>query len=115
MPHSLEIVNSTDHIVKGEVTYMTIFCASNYFFVKPNSKWRSEKRGICPIVEVSVEIKTPRGIFTAKPFISVGTSHGRFEVVELKENIFKVVKMKNAETNELKTFKTYKHTFLDQR
>ncbi|TDX84908.1 hypothetical protein [Epilithonimonas xixisoli] len=115
MSQPLEIVNSTDHIVKGEVTYMTIFCTSHYFFVKPNSKWKSEKRGICPIVEVSAEIKTPRGIFTAKPFISIGTTHSRFEVVELRENIFKVIRMRNAETKKPAVIKNHNHSFIDQR
>lgn len=115
MSQSLEIVNSTDHIIKGEVTYMTIFCASHYFFVKPNSKWRSEKRGICPIVEVSAEVKTPRGTFAAKPYFSVGTTHSRFEVVELRENVFKVVRMRNKKAQKPAVFKTYEHNFLDPR
>lgn len=114
MSHSLEIVNSTDHIIKGEITYMTVFCPSHYFFVKPNSRWRSEKRGICPIVEVSAEIKTPRGSFIAKPFISIGTTHSRFEVVELRENVFKIMRMRNEKIEKATVFKTYNHTFLEQ-
>jgi len=113
MPQPLEIVNSTDHIIKGDVTYMTIFCANHYFFVKPNSKWQSEKRGICPIVEVSAEIKTPRGIFKAKPYFSVGTTHSRFEVVELRENVFKVVRMRNAKVEQQAILKSYEHSFLE--
>lgn len=115
MSQLLEIVNSTDHIIKGEVTYMTIFCTSHYFFVKPNSKWKSEKRGICPIVEVSAEIKTPRGIFTAKSYITIGTTHSRFEVVELRENIFKVIRMRNAETKKPAVIKNHNHSFIEQR
>ncbi len=114
MSHSLEIVNSTDHIIKGEVTYMTIFCASHYFFVKPNSRWKSEKRGICPIVEVSAEIKTPRGTFTAKPYISIGTPHSRFQVVELRENVFKVIRMRQAKNEKSLILNTYSHTFQKQ-
>lgn len=114
MSHSLEIVNSTDHIIKGEVTYMTIFCASHYFFVKPNSRWKSEKRGICPIVEVSAEIKTPRGTFTAKPYISIGTTHSRFQVVELRENVFKVIRMRQAKNEKSLILNTYSHTFQEQ-
>ena len=115
MSQSLEIVNSTEHIIKGEVTYMTIFCTSHYFFAKPNSKWKSEKRGIFPIVEVSAEIKTPRGIFTAKPYITIGTTRSRFEVVELRENIFKVVRMRNVETKKTAIIKNHNHSFLEQR
>lgn len=115
MSQPLEIINSTDHIIKGEVTYMTIFCTSHYFFVQPNSKWKSEKRGICPIVEISAEIKTPRGIFLAKPFLSIGTTHSRFEVVELRENVFKVVRMRNADSEKPTVFKTQEHSFLEQR
>lgn len=115
MSQAIEIVNSTDHIVKGEVTYMTIFCANHYFFVKPHSKWQSEKRGICPIVEVSAEIKTPRGTFQAKPYFSVGTTHSRFEVVELRENVFKVLRMKNAKVEKQAILKSYKHSFLEHQ
>ena len=114
MSHPLEIVNSTDHVIKGEVTYMTIFCASHYFFAKPNSKWRTEKRGICPIVEVSAEIKTSRGTFIAKPYFSVGTTHSRFEVVEVRENHFKVTRMRNPKNEKTAVLKTYDHTFLEQ-
>ncbi len=115
MSQPLEIINSTDHIIKGEVTYMTIFCASHYFFAKPNSKWRSEKRGICPIVEISAEIKTPRGTFTAKPYISIGTTHSLFEVVELRENVFKVVRMRNAKAGKQVIIKSYEHSFLEHQ
>ena len=113
MSQPLEIVNSTDHSIKGEVMYMTIFCTSHYFFVKPNAKWKSEKRGICPIVNVSAEIKTPRGIFTAKSYITIGTTHSRFEVVELRENIFKVVRMRDVETKKPDVIKTYNHSFIE--
>ncbi|WDF47772.1 hypothetical protein PQ459_04615 [Chryseobacterium sp. KACC 21268] len=113
MSQPIEIVNSTDHIIKGEVTYMTIFCASHYFFVKPNSTWRSEKRGICPIVEVSAEIRNSRGIFIAKPYYSVGTTHSRFEVVELRENVFKVVRMRNAKVEKQMLLKSYEHSFVE--
>ncbi|WP_312822290.1 hypothetical protein [Epilithonimonas sp.] len=99
MPNSLEIKNSTNYIISGEVSYMTIFCSSHYFFVKPNSIWKSNKRGICPIVTVSAIVKTPRGTFSAKPYLTSGTTQGNFEVVELKENVFKVIKMK-SEINE---------------
>lgn len=44
-------------------------------------------------------VKTPRGTFSAKPHITTGTTQGKFEVVELKENVFKVIKMK-SEINE---------------
>lgn len=113
MSQSIEIINSTDHIVKGEVTYMTIFCANHYFFVQPNSKWQSEKRGICPIVEVSAEIKTPRGTFMAKPYFSVGTTHSRFEVVELRENVFKVLRMRNAKVVKPIVLKPHGNSFLE--
>lgn len=96
MSNSLEIINSTDHIIKGEISYMTIFCINHYFYVKPHTTWRSEKRGICPIIEVSATVKTPKGTFTAKPFISIGTGHSLFEVVQTKENAFKVIRMKTA-------------------
>lgn len=115
MPQSLEIVNSTDYIIRGEVTYMTIFCTSHYFFVKPSSGWKSEKRGIFPIIQVSAEIHTPRGIFTAKPYISVGTNYNRFEVVELRENVFKVVRKKNSEAKKLATINTYEQKFLEHQ
>lgn len=101
MCQSLEIVNSTDHIVKGEINCMAIFCISHYFFMKPNSKWQSDKKRICPIVEVSAEIKTPRGIFIAKPYTSIGTFHGRFEVIELRKNLFKVIRSRNPKVHRL--------------
>lgn len=115
MSHPLEIVNSTDHIIKGEVTYMTIFCANHYFFLKPHSNWRSEKRGICPIVEVSAEVKTPRGTFKAKPYFSVGTTQSRFEVVELRENVFKVIRLRNSKIEKSAAVKTYEHSFLEHQ
>ena len=115
MHFTLEITNSTDYIISGEVSYMTIFCSSHYFFVKPNTIWRSEKRGICPIVEISAVIKTPRGTFTAKPFMTIGTHHSRFKVVELRENVFKVIRMRNAKVEKQPVLKSYDHSFLEHR
>lgn len=112
---SLKIVNSTNYIIKGEVTYITIFCTNHYFFVKPKAVWKSEKRGVCPIVEISAEVKTPRGIFNAKPYISIGTSHSSFEVVEIRENIFKILKMKNTDAKKDTIADIYRQSLMEQR
>ena len=91
---------------------MTIFCSSHYFFVKPNSIWKSDKRGICPIVEVSAIVTTPRGTFTAKPYISIGTTHSLFEVVQVKENVFQVVKLKDITEKKRLTYRSYDEAYL---
>jgi len=92
MSSSLEIVNATEYIISGEISYMTVFCTSHYFFVKPFDNWTPDKRKICPIVEVSAAIRTPRGIFHAESYISMGSHHHVFEVTQTRENIFKVIK-----------------------
>ncbi|MDP9957305.1 hypothetical protein J2X97_002974 [Epilithonimonas hungarica] len=99
MSSPIEIINSTNYIISGEISYMTVFCSSHYFFVKPNTNWESEKRGICPIVQVSAMIRTPRGVFTAKPFVSIGTAYSSFEVIQTRENVFCVIRSRNT-TNE---------------
>jgi len=114
MSSPLEIINSTNHIISGEVSYMTVFCSNHYFFVKPKNNWRSEKRGICPIIEVSATIKTPRGIFVAQPYISIGTTHSLFEVVQIRENVFKVRRVRNSNFQKSPILTTYTSTFLEK-
>lgn len=96
MSSPIEIVNSTNYIISGEISYMTVFCSSHYFFMKPNANWRSEKRRIFPVLEVSATIRTPRGTFTAKPFISIGISQNLFEVIQVRENIFQIIRLRNT-------------------
>lgn len=114
MSSPLEIINSTDYIISGEVSYMTVFCSNHYFFVKPHSDWKSEKRGICPIIEVSATVRTPRGLFVAQPYISIGTTHSLFEVVQIRENVFKVVRMRNSNIGKSTILNTYHPTFLEK-
>lgn len=113
MSTPLEIINSTDYIITGEISYMTVFCSNHYFFVKPHTIWKSEKRGICPIIEVSATVRTPRGTFVAKPFISIGTNHSLFEVIQTRENVFKVMRMRNGKNEKPAVLKTYNHNFLE--
>lgn len=111
MSSSLEIINSTDYTISGEVSYMTVFCSNHYFFVKPHSDWKSEKRSICPIIEVSATVRTPRGLFAAQPYISIGTTHNLFEVVQIRENVFKVMKMRKSTIGKSAMLNTYNPTF----
>lgn len=114
MSSPLEIINSTDYIISGEVSYMTVFCSNHYFFVKPHSDWKSEKRGICPIIEVSATVRTPRGLFAAQPYISIGTTHSLFEVVQIKENVFKVLRVRNSTIEKSAMLDSYNPTFLEK-
>jgi len=114
MSSSLEIINSTDYSISGEVSYMTVFCSNHYFFAKPDSNWKSEKRGICPIIEVSAIIKTPRGIFVAQPYFSMGTSQSIFEVVQIRENVFKVKRMRKSNIEKSAILNTYNPNFSEK-
>ena len=95
---SVEVVNSTNYPISGEISYMTVFCSDTDFTVEPNSKWESEKR-ICPIVEILAFVVTPKGVFYAKPFVSIGTTHTLFEVIQTGDFEFRVVKMRNIKNN----------------
>lgn len=112
MSSSIEIVNSTNYIISGEISYMTVFCSSHYFFMKPNTNWKSEKCGICPIIEVSAIVRTPRGVFTAKPFVSIGTTYSSFEVIQTKENIFSVIKLRNTKNETASALESHDQIFL---
>ncbi len=92
MSSKLEIVNSTDYIITGKISYMFVLFSCHFFFVKPNKKWETAKRKGWPIIEVSAKVRTPRGSFPAKPYISLGTNQGNFEVVQIRENVFKVIR-----------------------
>ncbi|WP_379966441.1 hypothetical protein [Epilithonimonas sp. UC225_85] len=92
---SVEIINSTNYIISGEISYMTVFCRDTEFILNPYSAWQSQKR-ICPIVEITAFIKTPDGFFTAKPFISIGTTHQTFEVIQTEKQDFRVIKARNV-------------------
>jgi len=98
MSSKLEIVNSTDYIITGKISYMFVLFSCHFFFVKPKKKWEADKRKGWPIIEVSAKVRTPRGTFMAKPYISLGTNKGNFEVIQTRENVFKVVRTaKNAQ------------------
>lgn len=112
MSSSIEIINSTDYSISGEISYMTVFCSNKYFFAKPDSYWKSEKYGICPVVEVSAIIKTPRGTFVAKPYLSRGTSHSLFEVAQVRENIFVVRRLTKPDAEKSLHLNAYNSGFL---
>ena len=92
---SVEVVNSTNYTISGEISYMSVFCSDNDFTVQPHSTWTSEKR-IWTITEIQAFVVTPAGVFLAKPFISIGTTHHLFEVTHTADCNFRVVKMKNV-------------------
>lgn len=92
---SLEIINSTNYSISGEISYMTVFCNDVDFTVQPNYTWKSEKR-LCPIVEILAFVITENGVFLAKPFISMGTMHDSFEIVQNGDCNFRVIKMKRV-------------------
>lgn len=111
----IEIVNSTNHVISGEISYMTVFCSSHYFSAKPHSAWKAQKRGICPIIEISALVKTPRGTFIAKPYISIGTTHNLFELVQTAENMFRVIRLRNSTVKKAAIINSYNQTFLSQK
>ncbi|SHK09594.1 hypothetical protein [Epilithonimonas mollis] len=94
MSSSLEIINSTEYTVTGKVSYMTIFFGNHPFFVAPNKIWVSRKHRIFPLIEISAIVKTPRGNFKAKSSITFGTYHQLYEIVQVRENRFRIRRKK---------------------
>ena len=96
---AVEVVNSTNYPISGEISYMTFFSSDIDFTLEPNSVWKSEKH-IRPIVEILAFVITDNGVFLAKSFISLGTIHHSFEVVQNNDSSFRVVKMKKVKEKE---------------
>lgn len=91
MSSSLEIINSTEYVVTGEVSFLTAFLVNQSFFLTPHNIQTTKKR-MMPVTEITASVRTPRGIFYVKTSFPFGTYHQSFEIVQLRENIFTIDK-----------------------
>ena len=99
MSYSLEIINNTDYIIKGEISYSGLFSPFHYFFLQPHSSWESQRRKLWPIILISAIVRTPAGIFKTKSFFSVVSGHHVFEVVNVKKNTFRIIRRRVHQTS----------------
>jgi hypothetical protein len=87
----VDIHNSTNFIVRGEVKYLSRFCSNDEFWITPNTHW-SHSRGVCLIYEIEVTVRTPSGDVPAKRYESSGTSYSKFAVIQVGPNEFEVTR-----------------------
>jgi len=87
----LEIINRTEYVVTGEISFLTVFFVNQPFFLTP-FKSQISRRRIMPLVKITASVRTPRGIFYIKSSFPWGTYHQSFEIIQQKENIFTIEK-----------------------
>lgn len=89
---TVKIANSTNYIVSGKVSYMSVFCSDDNYNVTPFTTWEASSRGVCLLTEISATVKTPNGDIVATPYTSSGTSYSEFAVLQTGPNSFEVTR-----------------------
>lgn len=88
----VDIINSTNYIASGTVSYASMFCSNDGYSVTPNTNWTADTRGACLVTEISAVVKTPNGDTQATPYTSSGTSYSQFAVLQTGPNSFEVAR-----------------------
>ncbi len=91
----VKITNSTNYVVSGKVSYMSIFCSDDNYTVSPNTMWEASSRGVCLLTEITATVKTPNGNIVATPYTSSGTSYSNFAIIQTGANSFAVTRIVN--------------------
>jgi hypothetical protein len=86
------IVDSTNYIASGTVSYLSIFCSNDDYTVTPNTTWSASSRGVCLVTQISATVKTPNGDIVATPYTSSGTSYSQFAIIQSGPNSFEVTR-----------------------
>lgn len=87
----VNIVNSTNYIVSGTVSYASVFCSNDAYTVTPYTSWETS-RGVCLVTNISAVVKTPKGDIQATPYTSSGTSYSQFAVFQKGPDSFEVTR-----------------------
>ncbi len=96
------IANSTPFNAKGYVNYVSAFCSDDNYSVKTGTTWKASRRGICLLREIGAEVTIPQGVIKAKSFHdSIGTTDGRFAIIQTGPMTFEVTKIVNIEESVL--------------
>jgi hypothetical protein len=88
----VNIVNSTNYIASGKVSYMSIFCSNDDYTVTPGTSWTAGSRGVCLVTEISAVVQTPNGNIQAAPYTSSGTSYSQFAIIQTSPTSFEVTR-----------------------
>lgn len=91
----VRITNSTNYLVTGKVSYMSIFCSDDEYSVAANSTWEASSRGVCLLQNISAVVVTPNGEVFATPYSSSGTSYSQFAVIQTGTDSFAVTRIVN--------------------
>ncbi len=92
----VNIINSTNYIASGTVSYMSIFCSNDNYTVTPGTSWTADSRGVCLVTEISAVIQTPNGNIQATPYTSSGTSYSQFAIIQTSSTSFEVTRRVSA-------------------
>lgn len=92
----VEIYNSTNYDVSGNVDYASIFCSNDSYTVTPLTTWKASSRGVCLLTKITATVKTPNGDIVAIPYESSGTSYSQFAIIQKTPTIFAVTRIVNS-------------------
>lgn len=88
----VNIINATNFIASGTVSYMSIFCSNDDYTVIPNTSWTAGSRGACLVTEISAVVQTPDGNIQATSYSSSGTSYSEFAIMQTGPTSFEVTR-----------------------
>lgn len=88
----VNIINSTNYTVNGQVNYRSAFCSDDDYTVNTGSSWTADSRGVCLVTQVTAVVQTPNGAIYATPYESSGTSYSQFAVLQTSPTTFEVTR-----------------------
>lgn len=88
---NVNLINSTNYIVEGEIAYASAFCKNDSYTITPFTQ-TNLSRGVCLITGISAKVRTPDGDFVATPYESSGTSYSQFAVIQTGLKSFMVTR-----------------------
>ena len=88
----VQILNSTQYVVRGTIHYLTEFCDNDDYYITPGTIWTRPSRVVCLITKVDALVTTPNGDIWATPYESSGTSYGQFAVIQTGPASFEVTR-----------------------
>lgn len=97
----VNIINSTNYIATGTVSYASAFCSNDDYTVTPGTSWTASSRGVCLLTEISAVLQTPNGNIQATPYTSSGTSYSQFAIIQTSPTSFEVTRRVSGATEDV--------------
>lgn len=92
----VQIVNATNYIASGTVSYASAFCSNDHYTVTPNTTWTATSRGVCLLTKITATVQTPNGNIVAAEYTSSGTSYSQFAIIQTGPTTFEVTRRVTA-------------------